>query len=127
FVIDSWGKSVLVFPQSTSGSVENRFPLASPAPSEIALGSVAAFAPRAPYGVDTYYLLSTDEPLPDPTILEWSGVRTRSPVGKSPLEEVILLTGSPNRGPRRVTPSSWSIERMVFESVPPRTSSKPAR
>lgn len=120
FVIDSYGKSVLLFPRS--GSVENRFPLAPPAPAEIPLGTAATFEVAPPYGVDTYVLLSTDEPLPNPWILEWDGVRTRAPQELSPLEELLLLTGSSSRGRRRVTPSAWSLERVVFESVPPRAS-----
>jgi hypothetical protein len=125
FVLDRYGKSVLLFPRN--GSVENRFPLAPPASAEIALGTSAAFEVAPPYGVDTYFLLSTDEPLPDPYVLEWSGVRTRAPQGHSPLEELLLLTGTTGRGPRRATPFSWSIERLVLESVQPRAASKTTR
>jgi hypothetical protein len=72
-----------------------------------------------PYGVDTYYLLTTDEPLPDPGILEWNGVRTRGPQALSPLEQLFALTGAATRGIGLVTPTTWSIERFVCESVPP--------
>jgi len=116
FVIDAHGKSVLLFPQR--GSVENRFPLDSqaPAPAEIALGAASAFAVAPPYGVDTYFLLSTDEPLPNPWILEWDSARTRSPRERSALQE-LLESGS--RGRRRSSPPQWSIEKLVLESVPP--------
>jgi len=95
FVIDSHGKSFLAFPKG--GSVENRFPLRDPAPPEIRLGEASAFEIIEPYGSDTYFLLSTDEPLPNPSILEWNGTRST----------------------RALTTSRWSIERVVFESVPP--------
>lgn len=94
FVIDNSGASVLLYPRH--GSVENRFPSASP---ELALGRESAFQVAPPYGVDTYYLLATGEPLPDPWILQWDGVRARGPLDR---------------------PQSWSLEKIAFESVPPR-------
>jgi len=93
FVIDSHGRSILLFPRAASGSVENRFPInpAAAPPEEIPL---TTFEVSPPYGVDTYVLLTTDQPLPNPSILEWSGVRTIA------------------------TPSNWSIERTTWESTP---------
>jgi len=120
FVIDSFGRSALLFPRG--GSVENRLPLALPAPREIRLDTAFEIAP--PYGVDTYYLLTTDDPLPDPWILEFDGVRTRAPESPNALEQLLLLTGSDRRAGPLVTPSLWSIDRYVFESVAPRTTSK---
>jgi hypothetical protein len=120
FVIDSHGKSYLAFPES--GSVENRFPLRDPAPAEIRLGDPSAFDVTRPYGVDTYFLLSTEEPLPNPSILEWDGVRAPLPTQLTPLEELLLLTATGTRGSRALTTSRWSIERVAFESVPPRKS-----
>jgi hypothetical protein len=125
FMIDSYGKSVLLFP--TGGSVENRFPLppvpgqmSTYPPVEISFGPSASFEVADPYGVDTYFLLSSDEPLPNPWILEWEGVRTRGPQGKTPLEELLSLTGGTIRSANRVlTPANWSIETVLFESVPP--------
>jgi len=95
FVIDRHGDSYLVFPRG--GSVENRFPIADPAPRELPLGEASRFQIKPPYGIDTYFLLSTEEPLPDPSILEWDGVRAV----------------------RTLTASRWSIERVTFESVAP--------
>jgi uncharacterized caspase-like protein len=92
FVIDSHGRRVLLYGAS---SVENRFPLPGPAPSEISLGTTATFEVVPPYGRDAYYLLTTDEPLPNPRVLEWEGVRSAAA-------------------------SLWSIERRVRQSVPPR-------
>jgi hypothetical protein len=105
FVIDRHGNSQLVFP--TTGSVENRYPLADPAPDEIPLGNPSAFRVTRPYGFDTFVLLSTEEPLPDPSILGWDGVRARRALGETP----------------------WSIERITFESVaaPRRRARRPDR
>lgn len=118
FVIDSHGRSHLVFPRT--GSVENRFPLKDPAPAKIDLGDASAFEVTEPYGLDTYVLLSTDEPLPNPSILAWDGVRAPAwskPL--TPLEELLLLTITGARATRMLVPSRWSIERLTLESVAP--------
>lgn len=116
FSIDSHGRSVLLYPRE-EGSVENRFPPAgaSPAPPEIQLG--AAFEVEPPYGVDTYFLLTTDEALPNPWILQWDGVRAAASEASSPLVQLLMLTGSAARGTLPVTPSNWSIEKLVLEAV----------
>jgi len=122
FTIDSFGRSVLLFPRR--GSVENRFPLPPSSgqavpypPVEIALGLPELFEASPPYGIDSYFLLTTDEPLPDPWVLEWDGVRTRAAPPATALEELL----SPNdRAASVVMPANWSIERLVCESVPPR-------
>jgi hypothetical protein len=94
-VVDSHSNSHLIFPKT--GSVENRFPIEDRAPAEIVLGDPSAFRVVRPYGIDTYFLLSTEEPLPDPSILERDAARAR---------RVLLAT-------------QWSIERITFESVAP--------
>jgi hypothetical protein len=93
FVVDSHGNSHLVFPRT--GSVENRFPIGDSPAVEIPLGDPSAFRITRPYGIDTYFLLSTEEPLPNPSILEWDGVRAR----------------------RALAATRWSIERITLRSV----------
>jgi len=115
FTIDSYGESTLLFP--VSGSVENHFPLAG-APAVIPLNAKIEIAP--PAGVDTYFLLSTDEPLANPSILQWDGVRGPMPATATALERLLALTSSTGRGVRVVTPATWSIERVVLESIRPR-------
>jgi hypothetical protein len=129
FVIDSNGRGTLLFPSSESGSVENLLPI-TPTPAqplrerqeEIPLGGTRPFVVAEPYGIDTYFLLSTGEPLPNLADLDWSGVRgPRGPTKKSPLEELLSQTLAGRRGadePLR-TPPDWSIDKVVFESVPP--------
>jgi hypothetical protein len=114
FVIDSYGQSTLLYPPS--GSVENHFPLAD----EATIPLDAKFEVAPPYGVDTYVLLATDEPLVNPSILQWDGVRGPAVKPATALERLIALTGSGQRGARVVTPATWSIERIVIESVRPR-------
>jgi len=91
--------------------------IAGAAPPLIALDAKFSIAP--PYGVDTYFLLTTDEPLADPSILQWDGVRGPMPQTKTALERLLALTGSTERAGHVVTPATWSIERIVIESVRP--------
>jgi hypothetical protein len=124
FVIDSFGKAVVLFPQS--GSVENRFPLdgKAPYPAEIPLGTAGSFQAAPPYGVDSYFLLTTDEPLVNPSVLAWDGVRTRVPAAHTPLEQLILLINGNRRAGFVVIPSDWSLEKVMYEAVPPRVAIK---
>ncbi|HYC60324.1 MAG TPA: caspase family protein [Thermoanaerobaculia bacterium] len=119
FTIDSHGKSVLLFPRN--GPVENRFPVSAtePPPVEIPLGEHASFIATAPYGVDTYFLLTTDEQLPNPFVLEWDAVRGGDPEPTTPLGELLKLTAAGMRARTMNTPSNWSIEKIALESVRP--------
>jgi uncharacterized caspase-like protein len=132
FVIDSYGKSVLLFPLPESGSVENRLPLTSAAsrpiekpPEEIPLDEPRSFVVTGPYGRDTYFLLTTTEPLTTPLSLQWSGVRGPEAPPRGPLDELLALTASGTRSPDEPirTVPSWSLEKTTYESVPPRKNS----
>src|SRR3954469_331867 len=111
FVVDTNGKSTLLFPPPTAGSVENHF---QPTESEIALGESSAFGASPPYGVDTYFLLTTEEPLPNPSVLEWDGVR--APEALTPLEQLLL---QPTRALGVAVPTKWSLTKTTFESLAP--------
>ena len=115
FVIDSSGKSTLLFPPPNSGSVGNHIE-PSLHDTEIPLGEDSAFSTGPPYGIDTYFLLSTDDPLPNPSILEWDGVR--APEAHSPLEQLLL---QPTRALGVAVPTKWSITKTTFESLAPHT------
>jgi len=133
FAVDSDGRSVLLFPRPATGSVENLIPLTrTPGqpllqpPPEVPLIGTRSFVVGEPYGVDTYFLLSTEEPLPNLAGLEWDGVR--GPITsamKHPLEELLAMTLAGTRGPDQAlrTPPTWSIDKVTFESVPPKRSS----
>jgi hypothetical protein len=115
FAVDSDGRSTLLFPAPEAGSVENRLPDAG-TPAEIALNG-SGFQAAAPFGVDTYFLLTSEEPLANPAILEWDSVRGEPPETKSELEKLLLLTAMGTRGQPIATPATWSIERLTRESV----------
>lgn len=123
FTIDSFGNSTLLFPRLNQGSVENRFPILSETsdrwPAEILLSAQPVFRISEPFGIDTYFLLSTEEPIPNPWVVQFPGVRTRGPQGTTSLEELLSQTGSAERGAEPLTvPVTWSLERLTFEALP---------
>jgi tetratricopeptide (TPR) repeat protein len=118
FMVDSDGRSLLLYPRPEQGSVESHFPLRGTAPAEIALGTGPLLRTSAPYGMDTYFLLTTDQPLSDALLLEADGVREDIPPPQTPLEELLAL-GVGGRSGQYVTPANWSIERLAMLSVPP--------
>jgi Caspase domain len=130
FVIDSHGNGILLFPLPQTGTVENRLPvtltpgqpLRNP-PGEIALSGTAPFEVTEPYGMDSYFVLTTDEPLSTLASLEWDGVRLSPSKPRSALEELLAQTISGTRNDSQTpirTPPNWSIEKVIFESVPPK-------
>lgn len=131
FVIDSAGNGVLLFPRPNAGSVENRLPISERAseplrnpPAEIRLDE--PFIVTAPFGVDTYFLLTTNEPLGSLAALDWDGVRGGQAVPKTALERLLASVGGRRGGssePIR-TPADWSLEKIVFESIPPRRTTR---
>jgi hypothetical protein len=122
FSIDSFGRGVLLYPAIT-GSVENRFPLpdaASPPGGDIPLGAPSNFHTAEPYGTDSYFMLTTVQSLPNPpAVFKFDGARTTTIRGETALEQLLLQVGESTRAAVPIpTPPEWSIERLVFESVP---------
>jgi hypothetical protein len=131
FIIDSAGSGVLLFPPRNGGSVENRLPIATRAGQplaeplhEIQLGR-DTITVTEPFGVDTYFLLCTDEPLSSLACLEWDGVRGPQSIPKSELERLLAATAAGSRGDDGIrTPPNWSLDRFIFESFPPGSSAR---
>lgn len=121
FTVDGDGRSVLLYPSASSGSAENRLPVAGAAPAEIRLGDRALFTPMKPYGFDTYLLLTTDEPLSDPRILEWDPVRGGGATPKTPLDTVLSLAPRDRSAAPLRTSANWSIERLHCRTVAPKS------
>ncbi|MBU0488511.1 MAG: caspase family protein [Bacteroidetes bacterium] len=107
--ITSQGDVMLCYPLS---SVENKFPRMTEnhtPQAEVPLGTKSLITISEPLGVDTYIMLTSDEPLPNPNALASSGVKTRgiSNSGLSALTNV----GAGTRGTIN-TPANWSISRL---------------
>jgi len=114
FTIDSKGTTTLLYP--SQGSVENQYP-------RMTDGDIAKESPLGrnkwlvsePFGVDTYVMLTTDEPLPNPSALNSVGVRTRG-IDKGGLSG-LLNVGAATRG-QLLTPANWSVQRVSLKSKP---------
>jgi hypothetical protein len=113
FSIDSKGEMQLIYP--LSGSVENRMPLLSSSGvplNQMKLGGVLLRVSE-PFGIDTYILLTTNEPIPDPGIFNQKGVKTRGEDSSGIMK--LLNIGSGTRG-EPIPISSWGIQKLVLKS-----------
>ncbi len=119
FGIDKDGNSTLLFPQ-TASSVENKMPPNEyPFPTQIQLGPKSLFRVVPPFGYDTYIMLTSADAIPDPTVFNSKGVRSREATrGGNPLSSLLRNVGAATRGPSPIVPTTWSIERSIIQSVP---------
>jgi hypothetical protein len=118
FVVDRIGASHLLYP----GHDEKRkIPLLDAddtVPDEIPLGMITV---GAPFGYDTYVVLSSDQSLPRADVLEFDGVQkdvARSAdrlYADDPLTMLILGLQQGTRDAVRV-PVDWSLERTIMHS-----------
>ena len=128
FVIDHFGDSTRVFPAPNRGNENNRLPytqvgdkpnfqplipLSGDSPS-------ADFGIDAPFGVDTYFLLTSDNAIDNPEVFNFEGVRTETGTrgASDPLTDLLSSTSSMTRGVNlRAIPALWSIETLTHRSV----------
>jgi hypothetical protein len=128
FVIDHFGDSTRVFPSPNRGNENNRLPytqvgdkpnfqplipLSGDSPS-------ADFGIDAPFGVDTYFLLTSDNAIDNPEVFNFEGVRTETGTrgASDPLTDLLSSTSSMTRGVNlRAIPALWSIETLTHRSV----------
>ncbi len=116
--IDCHGKGSLVYPQNYS---ENQYPGEGDQDNQIILRHAPTLKVGAPFGVDTMILLSTAQPLPDPSVLNFEGVARGAARGaKTPLEQLLSSTsgGSRGLGAEVEVPTNWGIEIQPLRSVP---------
>lgn len=114
FTLDSRGGSKLLFPLR---GVENRIEAGQEALGEIVLPQTMTIS--SPFGQDTYLLLTSDEPIPNPGVLEFQGFRRRGPAGATGLEELLSQVGGTGRSEPTATTTGWSIDRRSYLSVAP--------
>lgn len=120
FAIDSHGTSTLLYPDADAGGVENKVTFQTMSPEEIPQTiplAEEAMVAQAPLGIDTYILLTTKEPLPDPAALEAEGVTRGRRDQTTAIQALIDDLGSATRGGAKVKPEAWSIERLPLETV----------
>jgi hypothetical protein len=114
--IDCHGKGTLLYPINYS---ENQFPNAGVTEKKFVLPHSLTLRIGPPYGVDTLILLSTAQPLPDPSALNFEGVATRGARGTdTPLQKLLTSTSSGSRGFSEPVPTNWGIDLTRIRSVP---------
>lgn len=130
FSIDSFGRGTLLFPNRVLGTIENKLPAQFTAdnrlPRRIPLGNEKLFRVDGDsFGVITFFLLVSRNPIPDPGVLQMDGVRTRgmgeghrSGEARSPLQDLINFMAAPKRGIAVISPGNWSIERLSVLGEP---------
>ena len=114
FVIDGAGVRHLLHPDFARQGESMRFD-AGPPNDEAPIPLGARIQIEPPFGVDSYFLLATDRPVPDLRIFEDdSGARG---AGDGRLSALLndLRTGT--RGARQ-TPERWSLDRLTLVSRP---------
>ena len=103
FTIDNHGEGKLLF-----GESQNRFPFANSMDRRIAPVVIPLPAEPTqicePYGVDTFLMVASADPLPVP-----ASIFNFEPV----------LRNDPTRDGKKLPATNWSIERIAIRSVPP--------
>ena len=83
---------------------------------------------RPPFGTDTYLLLTTSTPLPDPDVLNFDGVARGGTRGIStPLADLLQSTSSGTRGVPGEAPTDWSLQIVQTHSQPKTLPASPAK
>jgi hypothetical protein len=116
--IDCHGKGSLIYPLNYS---ENQYPGEGDSDNLVVLRHAPTLKVGAPYGIDTMVLLSTAQPLPDPSVLNFDGVARGATRGASnPLQQLLSGASSGSRGLNAEVevPTDWGIETQSLRSVP---------
>lgn len=126
FAIDCTGSSVLLHGAYNEAKVDLLG--AEVPPDTLVLGGSGGLftSGRAcasqPAEADQFFLLATSDPLPDPSVLRWSGVgtneksRAASSAVSSPLGSLLAGMRDGQRGTRQPTPSGWWVGAVTVPS-----------
>lgn len=123
FFIDRNGRSTLLFPDPNRGNTENYLPYKDNAGrvqkvTEMPLSADLRIKIVSPFGIDTYMLLTSQDPIPDPLVLQQMGVRTRGAEPEDPLGRLLSALDLGARGERFATPVKWLIASLYVRSIP---------
>jgi caspase domain-containing protein len=117
FAIDKYGNMALLYPGD--GNQQNQFPKydmdnKNQVIKNIQLGD--AWKIPEPTGTDNYFLLATEDAIPNPEILfQQQGVR--SITLSTPLEYLLNLGNESNRSAGSSMPKTWSLEKISIKCV----------
>jgi hypothetical protein len=121
FIIDRNGDGALLYPPQELGNVENDISLFSDLPLTLRYptGEGFLFEVGPPVGMDSFFLVTSAEAIPQPGVFNFQGVRTRGPMAgdQTDLSRLFDGLGSGTRGAKQPVPTNWSLERITVRSV----------
>ncbi|OQY96635.1 MAG: hypothetical protein B6D37_01555 [Sphingobacteriales bacterium UTBCD1] len=118
FAVDQSGSMQLYFP-GDDGNVENKFPRFE-INSIIKEVTIISYTVPAPSGTDNFFLLASDEPIPDASAAlnqegVYSGITSRGLPGRdNPLSGLLDMGNAGSRGLPKKLPATWSIQKFTF-------------
>jgi hypothetical protein len=119
FTIDKFGAMQLAYPNARTGSVENKFPK----DNTKKVYDMLSFKITEPVGVDSFYLLASDTPIPGYAVL-FNQKGTRGPKDRKKMHALdnVLNIGNDNslgatRGIGFETPANWNLLRVELKST----------
>ena len=116
FAIDSESNRILLFPLGGT-NVEHSFPYEyytkAEYQKEIQLGNIAHEI-KEPLGLDTYFLITTEDAIPNPLVLSNQVGEDKTKRETIPPTELL----SSNVVTKGLSPVNWSIERLTLRSIP---------
>jgi hypothetical protein len=117
--IDREGTIDVVIPAS-EGNIGNHVPERETKPAALQLTAQPYdFSVGPPFGLDTYILLVSEDPI-DPRVIPASGVvaKSASRGNMSPLASLLSNVGAGSRGITKpaAVPTTWSVQRVTFLS-----------
>ena len=136
--IDQFGKSELLYPNLRNPDAQIPDSRAPAVARDITLGQVKVCGPdpkksgcrsSGVLGAETYVMLTTTDPLSDPSVLQGDGVRTPQELEQekrskgvrgadSPLSNLLTGIGSTARSGESVVPLNWSVQQVFLNSIP---------
>lgn len=121
FAIDKYGNMQLCYPSGSDGNMNNRFPKYDNGNNMIADRSfeLMSFTATEPAGTDNFFLLATDEAIPDyERVFNQQGVQSnnasRGVSRDHPLSALLDIGNEGSRGVPKKTARSWSLQRSSF-------------
>jgi hypothetical protein len=119
FAIDNSGKTVQVFPPANTGNEGNKIPTKLyDYEEEIALGQVS-FSITPPFGIDSYFMISSEEPINNFQAFNNEGVVSYSASrGGGGLDNLLNGVGMASRSiTANTVPVTWSLQRLSIKSI----------
>jgi hypothetical protein len=115
--IDCQGTGTLLYPRDYS---ENQYPSQGDTDLQIILRHAPTIRFQEPFGLESMILLTTAQPLPDTSVLDFEGVRAASRGGQTPFEKLLSNTSSGTRGGKLDAdiPTDRGIQIMPLRSIP---------